>query len=402
MKMKMMIAALAVLTYLGWGSNAHAYEVPELGVDIHGFISQGFINSSEYNYITDDSRGGSFAYNEMGLNFSKELTDKLRLGLQLFARDVGDAGNNKITLDWAYGDYRWKDWLGVRAGKIKIPRGIFNEIRDMDMLRTCIILPQGIYSELTRDTAIALNGGSVYGHVPLQKLGSIDYQALIGNMDVDGDSGMDKYMSSSFLGFASPTGDYDLDTSTVGSLQWNTPVEGLFLKSTILFVEGNVGLRLEFPPVIGAAGEAELETRAFVISAQYNWNDLTLIGEYAETKQDSKLITPIFTSTSSKTSQQYYLMGSYRLTDRLELGAYYSVSYPDKDDKDGDNMPPGFDHLAWQKDAALSCRFDINEYWVAKVEGHLVDGAADVLAIDNADRSEDSWYYFAAKLSFSF
>ena len=60
------------------------------GVDIHGFISQGFIMSDTYNYLTHNSKEGSFDYNEVGINFSKEMTDKLRLGIQLFARDLGD------------------------------------------------------------------------------------------------------------------------------------------------------------------------------------------------------------------------------------------------------------------------------------------------------------------------
>jgi len=51
----------------------------------------------------------------------------------------------------------------------------------------------------------------------------------------------------------------------------------------------------------------------------------------------------------------------------------------------------------------LSLRFDINEYWVAKVEGHLMDGVTGCLVMDNdIDDFEDDWYMFAAKLSFSF
>ena len=60
-----------------------------------------------------------------------------------------------------------------------------------------------------------------------------------------------------------------------------------------------------------------------------------------------------------------------------------------------------YNYQAWLEDYALSLRFDINEYWVAKIEGHLLDGAALCLALDNDD-FEDHWYMFAAKLSFSF
>lgn len=130
----------------------------ESDVEIHGFISQGYLDSSDNNFQarTDAS---TFEFNEFGINFGKELTDKLRLGMQIFSKDIGPYGDNEVTLDWAYGDYRWKDWLGVRAGKIKTPHGLYNETRDVDILRNWIFLPQSVYPELTRDATLSLIGG---------------------------------------------------------------------------------------------------------------------------------------------------------------------------------------------------------------------------------------------------
>lgn len=67
------------------------------------------------------------------------------MGMQLFAFDRGNYGRDKVTIDWAYGDYRVNDWLGFRAGKVKIPLGLYNEARDNDALRTFIFLPQQAY-----------------------------------------------------------------------------------------------------------------------------------------------------------------------------------------------------------------------------------------------------------------
>src|SRR5580693_3816076 len=78
-----------------------------LSIDIHGFVSQGFILSTSNNYLANDTTHGSFQYSELGLNFTKDLTDRLRLGLQFFAEDIGPTGNYNATLDWFYVDYRW-------------------------------------------------------------------------------------------------------------------------------------------------------------------------------------------------------------------------------------------------------------------------------------------------------
>ncbi|MFH2000258.1 MAG: hypothetical protein ABIK28_11295, partial [Planctomycetota bacterium] len=82
-------------------------------INIHGFISQGFMRSNHNNYLTS-TKDGSYQFNEVGLNFSTELTENLHAGLQFISRDLGRFGNNEIKLDWAFFDYRWRDWLGVR------------------------------------------------------------------------------------------------------------------------------------------------------------------------------------------------------------------------------------------------------------------------------------------------
>src|SRR3569623_3061653 len=103
---------------------AHAADTD---VEIHGFVSQGYIKTTEENeYPVGNSGQGSFNFNDFGINFTKRLAPDLRVGLQLFAQDRGNFGNDTITLDWAYGDYRYQDWLGVRVGKVKIPLGLYN------------------------------------------------------------------------------------------------------------------------------------------------------------------------------------------------------------------------------------------------------------------------------------
>ena len=102
--------------------------------------------------------------------------------------------------------------------------------------------------------------------------------------------------------------------------------------------------------------------------------------------------------------ESYAISTSYRLTDWFERGAYYSIYYRDKDDKDGYSyeargMP---DHRAWQKEFTLSTRFHINEYCLFKLEGHLIDGTALVLSQDNPDGLDKNWFLFAAKVTFNF
>ncbi len=369
------------------------------GVDIHGFISQGFLYSDEYNYLAHNSKDGSFEYNEFGINFSKNLTDKLRMGMQLFSRDIGDASNNKITVDWAYGDYRFQDWLGIQAGRIKIPMGLFNTIRDVDMLRTCIVLPQGIYNDWLRDYLIAMNGVGIYGNVDLGAVGGLEYQALTGGIYSDPNSGISKFINDGLAdrGVAA-IGDTETSTSYAGALRWETFVPGLRVGYSYLKMDQTMQLGVNGTAVTSMENGSKIH----IGSAEYMWNDLTLVAEYFQRDSEFRIMS----QQAEKTSECYYLMASYRFTDWFTLGAYYSVVYPDKDDRDGDDKVAAGepDHSAWQKDLALSFRFDINEYMILKLEGHAVDGTGIVLRQDNIDNnfSESDWYYGAAKVSFSF
>ena len=112
---------------------------------IHGFVSQGFLKSSANNFLAQTSNG-TFQFNEIGVNVTYSALDNLRFGAQLLSRDLGNVGNNGVLIDWALVDYSWQDWLGIRAGKIKMPLGFYNEYRDLDLARTNIFLPPDFFT----------------------------------------------------------------------------------------------------------------------------------------------------------------------------------------------------------------------------------------------------------------
>ncbi len=144
-----------VLAALVWAAPAHA-QLDDLFIS--GFVSQGYFNSSGNEYLIDKSEKGSAEFNEAALVFYSQPTDRVRIGVQLFARDFGNNGNNVVVLDWAFGDYQWKDELGFRVGKVRLPWGLYNQVRDVDVARDQIFLPQSVYNEDFRDFLLAGNG----------------------------------------------------------------------------------------------------------------------------------------------------------------------------------------------------------------------------------------------------
>ncbi len=369
------------------------------GVAIHGFISQGFMQSSDNNFLTD-TENGSFEFNEMGLNFSTFLTDNLKVGLQFFSRDLGEVGNDEIVIDYAFAEYAWRDWLGLRVGKIKPPSGFHTEYRDMDMLRTWILLPQGVYDEWFRDANSSLKGFDVFGNIDMNAGGILQYQAQVVNVQVATDSGTAQYLIN-ISGTFQSIQKIDVDRCYLAGLEWITPLEGLRFKISGYMTKAEYTATFYGTSVISDVKE----TRTIYYSGEYTLGNFTLTAELKESYRDSALydegnssqlthpsygaISPI---ASEKDTTNYYVSAAYRFFDRLELGAYYSEKI-----NDDDGSGPGNE----LEDITIAVRYDINPSWCIKLEGHKMDGLFGVSPNEDGTIDED-WYLYLTKISYLF
>lgn len=401
------IQRLALAALLATTGTAAAGEVA-----VHGTVSQGYLKSSEYNYLTPDTREGTFSFNEAIVNFTARVDDKTRVGAQLLGRDFGPAGNGEVMLDWAFGDYHWKDTLGFRLGKIKTPLGFYNKTRDVDAVRTSILLPQSVYTEGYRTVATAIQGGAVYGALQMGSQGSLEYEVFGGTIEM----GSTSFLSEQFTGIVggAPMLTYRIENRQTlgGQLIWNTPAEGLRVGGTYTTLEldaaGAFALGLPAPWTI----DMNLEVNhIYVLSAEYARDALSLAAEYTRWDVDFALenipypdgmggLVPV-SATREDHRGGYYLQGAYRTSPVVELGAYYSVFHPDWDNRDGADSTPDF--AAWQKDVALTARFDVTDNWTLKAEGHFISGTGDLDGSINPDGiTEESWNLFAVKSTFNF
>jgi hypothetical protein len=402
------------------GLTATAYS-EDTGVDIHGFVSQGYLKTSDNNYLAM-TKDGTFEFNEIGINFGTELTDNLRIGMQLFSKDLGPYGNNAVVIDWAYGDYRWRDWLGVRVGKLKAPHGLYNETRDVDMLRNWIFLPQSIYPDVARDATLNLIGGGIYGNIDMDWFGGLSYQAMVGTQNIEANEHLAQTLKGvTWGGTEVQNRSIDVEDKYILGLTWDTPLDGLRLGGTYQRMDLSMVSDFDFTnhPVISHYGAGtwydDLTSETFVASAEYTWNNLLLVAEYMWAERELDYASQAGPVHEVHKPDGWYLGASYRFTDWFELGGYYSEYYPEKTDRDGDSINPNtglpvFDpsHRAYLKDICLTTRFDITEYLVIKLEGHQMDGSnqlsgfENLIPTDGSDQFKDDWQMFAAKVTISF
>lgn len=371
-------------------------------IEIHGFASQGYLRSDANNWLGESSEG-SAEFNEFGLNVTTELPGNIRVGMQVLARDLGPLGNDELTIDWAYGDWRWRDWLGVRAGRIKLPFGLYGETRDIDLARTQVLLPQSVYMETYRDITGAFIGGELYGSVPLGPIGRIDYTLFGGANNLDDESSVAVQFEQS-INPRVEVDDVDVSDLYGGQLIWGTPLEGLRIAGTLLAMKIDVEAAALAPIMPGVTVRVPftLDISNLVLgiaSAEYTIGGLVLAAEYM--RFDGKAEGSLPGSDEVLNFQGWYGSATYRFTPWLEAGLSYGESEDDRKVASYGNP------RTYQRDIALSLRFDINPHWLVKLEGHYVKGHDLLLQqfnLDSAGRPDfdEQWLFFAAKTTFSF
>lgn len=328
-------------------------------VEIHAFGSQGAFITFENDYIDDDSTEGSFDFTEVGINFSREFSDSLRFGVQFFAQNEGRRGSFRALIDWFNIDWRFRDWMGFRAGRLKIPYGLFNEIRDIDAARIPILLPQSVYPLQGREILFSHTGAELYGYIPIGPAGDLGYRAFIGSI-----------LLSDFPLVAVGAG-FEADTRLPwiygGRLMWETPLEGLRFAGTFqrLHVDSRV-----FIPTLDPI-KINNYSYQWVASAEYRMPWVTVTAEYARWNADQKSSDPVLSPPIDDTAERWYVMVSAPVTPWLQTAAYYALDYPSVRNRSG------FQNR--QHDVALTLRFDLNLYWLVKLEGHYYNGAAGLL-----------------------
>jgi hypothetical protein len=341
------------------------FKLDGLPVQIHSFASQGFAYSNDNNFLTMKTSSGSFAMTDAGANISSQITDKFRVGAQFYIRNVGAIGNWEPQLDWASGDYRFKDWFGIRAGKVKTALGLYNDTQDMEFLQTWALMPQSTYPVDLRGNTIAHVGGDIYGNISMKKAGSLAYTVYGGQRPSDMQGGI----TFGLLGAGIRLDSYG-GTAMGADLRWNAPLKGLMAGAS--YIDLNVsekGTRLSnnLPYTVDTNKD-----HTPVFYAEYSIGNLRLDGEYRREIQvvDKTGLgkTGTGVGTTGLDERSGFLSAAYRVSKWLELGTYHSRFYP--------NWPlihsvPA-NHLF---DQAVTARFDLTSYLDLKVEGHFLDGA---------------------------
>ncbi len=404
-------------------------------IETNGFISQGFIYSKYNNYLVH-SIGGSFEFNETAINFRTHIDERLTVGIQLLSRDLGDQGNNQIKLDWGFADYQINNKTGMRIGKFKSPPGFYNVIRDVDLLRNEVFLPQAVYDESSREFFNSMTGLDFYFNQYTDK-GDFELELVSGVSSFDENSAYLRNMASEFseAGIEMSNQTLDIYSDNGFAFTYTFPNTNLSFKYANYRINGQVNANVDASNyytaalaqtaslvgagAITAAQKTALDAQAlankntlesgiqnfdvnvdrwYIYGFKYQKNRFGFCHE--RKKMDAFVDIPVLNITEGLLDLGYYSKIEYVLDKKTNIFLFSSTYYANEEKKEMNN---GFNpfHRGYQKDNCLGLRYNIDDSTTAKFEYHDVEGTAQVYTYLNDTLTKD-WSYIALKVTVSF
>ena len=189
---------------------------------IHGYLSQAYATSDDHQVLGIPTEGTS-DYRNVAVQFRFKMSERDSAAAQLNHEAVGRQSDqmlrDDVELDWAFYRREIGAQSHIKVGRIPIPTGIYNEVRDVGVVLPFYRAPSTRYrasgsGALVIESIDGVLGAHTFG---ARSAVSLDAEAYFGGFDLTED------LSSEGLGFVDTRAE-----NVFGVALWlNTPMPGL-------------------------------------------------------------------------------------------------------------------------------------------------------------------------------
>ena len=364
-------------------------------VQIHGFLSQGFITTTDNNFFGDTDNNISTDFRELGINGSWRALPDLQLALQVVWRDAGQTDESGVRIDYGLADYNFYSTeattLGIKAGRVPTPFGLYNDTRDVASTRPGILLPQSIYFDRNRNLAISGDGGYIYGE---QRTGYGDLSLDLGVISPRFEDPEFRHALAGNL-----PGKIKGDATFVSRLmyEWQSGV----VRLAVTYLNVNAHFAPDPAPVNLSSGTFSF--RPWYFSAQYNAEKWSLTAEYA--LRNIRLNGFGLFPDADTTGESFYLQGIYHFTSYLQGMIRYDDFAADRSDRHGRKYAAATgrpDYTRFAQDWTFGLRVEVLPKLLVSAEYHNVNGSGWLAGIENPEGTKQHWHLFALMVSYDF
>lgn len=384
----MMLLAAAMLAAAPLAAPAAASRAD---LQVHGFVSQGWVLSSGNNVNgSSDDAHGSAEFRELGVNASWRPLGALLVSAQMAAVEAGKAIDEDVVLEYGLLDYTVlqgeRGRVGGRLGRLKLPIGFYNDTRDVVFTRPGIFMPNSVYLDV--------NGARTFGYFSLEGAGLYgDWfagrHAVYAELLAAPGQELDDAAENAILR-AQAGGKFELDGGVVGRLsddydggRWRVALSAL--KADLSYVPDGSA----FGPSNLFTLPGQFDFDQAVLSLQYNGERASLTGEVVLRRIEIDDISPApFIGAGAQDPAGWYLQGAYRVAPRWQALLRYDEQVRDVHDRHGYEQQgqPVIGlarHYYFARDWTVGLRHDLLPNVALWAEYHYVDGVGWVNPLDN-------------------
>ncbi len=365
----------------------------DLHPEVHSFVSFGYLQTTDNEWL-GKSTSGTSEFWEAAANVALNPLPTVRVAGQLFARDFQRYDNGRAQLDWLYGEWRPSDGFGFQLGRVKIPAGLYNEVRDVDAARATVLLSSSVYALRNRDLYNSTDGAKAFGYCHLGPCGAIEYSAYVGTTHLSLDGGFASYLTDAGFGTMSELG---IDYGWGGMLHWHTPISGLGTRFTANVLKDLHGTgTLANGVVLHSQADTYVD---FIPSIIYERGALTLVTEAHFTRGTNSVqattasgqpIAPLVIQKDRNCGS--YVSGSWHFPMDVDTTATVERLWDRVNDLDTPNTTR----------FSLAVRWGITNHWSIKAEYQHIIGTGMALVADNPGGVDEHWDLFALKTTVDF
>lgn len=308
---------------------AAAEEATRPKITFHGYLTQAYAQSDGYQIlgITED---GVADYRTAALQIRADIGQNDSFVVQLSHERLGDSPvqvvkDDDVELDWIFYEHRFGN-SAVKVGRVQIPFGIYNEIKDVGVLLPFYRPSHNFYGEA------AYSSETVDGIVASHTFSFGDF-----GLDVDVHFGDWEFIQGDFQGGYIIS---DVDDSMGIELWLDTPLNG--------FRAGAGAMQYQI-----STGTGEEEWSVYHVSLVGEFDRIT---GHAELKVADVVFADVYLG---------YAHLGVALTDKLTLNLQNDLYY---------FKIPGLERMRVDEDRSLGLSYAFNPSLVLKVEHHWNEG----------------------------
>lgn len=347
---------------------------------VHGFLTQGYADGSFVH--NSDGLGnspslhelsigipedGTTDYRQLALQFRYQMSPKDIFIIQLSSRSLGfspiEAIEDEVQLDWAFYERRLTDNTSVMVGRVQIPLGIYNEIRDVGTILPFYRPPYGLY-RTGAFTSETVDGIAMSHHFLADRDWNFEVSPYYGEFDDI------EIVPEGQLPPGSPTENISRDKNVYGVQTWlNTGISDL--RFGMHYYKRTLVDSIFLPP-----GD-ESDFKNYMFSLDGNFSRLTVRSEYMKTT--SKATFPLGPGLPFLDLDfdffLWYVQVGVRLTDQFQIWGQLDRI----DQKTDANLYTSTDELDAREDLGISLVYAFSPSIVLKAEYHEVEEESSLL-----------------------